>query len=1711
MSTELPNKLPHTRQASRIQLLSQQEEDTFQPQIILDTKLHHIYDKDITVTSQFTSDGRMPMSRATASEEIAILAKVSTNNADDEILGRNPASDNYLNNSNLTNFTNAPNDAVHEESIIDDISAPTNQDLPSSLVPWKGNDVNSFNIINGYFSSNQGLGSMLNNLQHTLQCFRCLKDELGTVHISETTILYMAILSKEVSIPQWESIGSAIQDHGYYRQVTTAMHNLSKSSLSNDDIFYKHCQWSSRSNGGILDIIANINGCTNLVLEYNRTVEESHSFSQAPIPCINFLQKLLHGNVFTATIPGIDRRTIIHLPPVAISPIMHIANTYQRFRRYAVQHGSRWNADDVVPVQGDDYSFKDIVTSAVYSQSKAGYDHLTAHLNDVIKQFQMARGAGGQCFPVALILEIRQLTLLLEWMCQQIILVSVLQEDSENSEDVFMVVKLYLMYHRYDYFLVIFLAMLDATLLIVPNVMTQETVLATTPIIEKASYTPTVQVTTVDDVDNDSQTIVSSSSSSSSLDYGLFTKVRVSGASSQPSQKKVIKPVLVSASVPHIMVERNAVSFPANVGISTAAPRDSIVPSLSASPVTFSRTMVSQVPLVHTIPEAPVIVPISPSPSTVPLPPSPPMVPLSTSVSTPSVRLTPKGNPVPAFLQSFHHTLHPLDPSYFVWSLIDALINQKLIIDNQVKALPHWLFVSSLLDSFSNFISNQRDGALTVPRLYAVLQDNFLANIVEVLVGPPVFDNWSLGNPIDKSHKDECSVDLVTKVQDESCQNFKSNIELHGETLCMKPKAVLPKNTCLIYIGHKVTVSSKDQLDQLLDSPSGDKLLELDTDNKFIAGSDRYICKANTNIVDSSKNTLQFDEFTRFGLMRVTQDIHGGETGAPVWVQYAAELKGFVFFNKFYMRQLVILSNVLQRYYSGIESYLRKHKPNYVSYTFQEVFTTVSDYIERVEASSAATQRNFLNKYLLPKERQDVAHFTDMERIIAAYIGLLDNRFSEQIYLHFYDVHYNVSKGNSVWISELPINDIPWYFLYPMADDCKFTKVHSKGLTSPYDHPIISRSDNNVSILVAIDPDGRGIIHTDESRIRKEIADYRLKGDSSSSGSGSSTGSGDGSSLKYSRNSPSSVFTDPYRSPLRKIGPNPVFPDLLPVFKTAWVSDDNDRIDRQDPAIVPSNGRRLPQPPASPVVKQASIVSGQSVNDHTSISSISFVTPFSNILYLDQSLPDDVMSFKAWNTEIGGYPTTGPLLKVSSIGVGLFHNYYDSLEKIIGQALPPCTRVVYDAILMYTTNISGLKYLTYEGNPFEKGFKDFYIPEKYPNFAWYVKVCLFRHGATTCLYNLVQALLMGTFLRVQEREFVEKMKRDLMIQPPTSTCTITTVFSEPLPTVHNIRLLKHMLIHLLIWYLNHFDGVRTPESIYRDINALVIDSLDDLLLVCAKLTHFHNILGYTEQTLSSIVVTIHRLLIGGNSKELIISMRQLTLNTLQEKSSQYAGAFIEAVNALPIHATLQDKVLAQINLYSQIIRETVEQMSHLLPKMQTYPFTAKERPSQPFKISRPVLNSLVDYTMDSVVENLTDQEHQELVESVMKVSEYKSEHLINAIGVLSAKLNIDFTSQYVKRTCSFCGLDGHDSPNCRRRSVFNDKKLAAQAYQWMTKVKMEEALNAARTNGVLAGTSIEDMRTLVDDIIQMKADKEQKRSSYLAKAPQYGPGGGSLY
>lgn len=92
MSTE-STKLPHTRQSSRV---ANESEDLSQNQIVTDTTLHHVNDKDITAPSLFTTDGsRLAISRPTALEELEILTKVLTNKEDNEIMGGNPQDVNF--------------------------------------------------------------------------------------------------------------------------------------------------------------------------------------------------------------------------------------------------------------------------------------------------------------------------------------------------------------------------------------------------------------------------------------------------------------------------------------------------------------------------------------------------------------------------------------------------------------------------------------------------------------------------------------------------------------------------------------------------------------------------------------------------------------------------------------------------------------------------------------------------------------------------------------------------------------------------------------------------------------------------------------------------------------------------------------------------------------------------------------------------------------------------------------------------------------------------------------------------------------------------------------------------------------------------------------------------------------------------------------------------------------------------------------------------------------------------------------------------------------------------------------------------------------------------------------------------------------------------------------------------------------------------------
>jgi hypothetical protein len=436
------------------------------------TTLHHVYDTDITVTSLLTNDGTLAISGPRASEEEEILAQVSFINEVNQGMGGNPKVINFYSHQPTSSHQpttlnqQAPNDECDSSTIIDAISAPTNTELPYSIK--LSNDTN-YNVINIYSASNQGLGYAINSIH---ACFSCLTDDIGIVNVHETTTIMMAIMSGAVNIRNWQKLGPSLQDYQYYQAVKTSLIKLS-TSTSPPHEYMQHCKWESLpSNTSIVTFISNLNSCTNLVLDYEKVVQDSQSLSQVPSNLINFLQRHLHSNVVTVPIPNLDQRTILHLPSMTSNIIIHVANCYRQFVKYATQptHGNllqRWTSADIVPVQDADseFSFTDIVAS-VYNHSTLGFDKLTKHLFDVIKLYQIS--CIKNTFPAELISTIRQLTLLLEWMCQQVTLVSILQD--RDAEPMFLVVKTHTMYHRYDYFLVIFLTMLDATTsLVVPE------------------------------------------------------------------------------------------------------------------------------------------------------------------------------------------------------------------------------------------------------------------------------------------------------------------------------------------------------------------------------------------------------------------------------------------------------------------------------------------------------------------------------------------------------------------------------------------------------------------------------------------------------------------------------------------------------------------------------------------------------------------------------------------------------------------------------------------------------------------------------------------------------------------------------------------------------------------------------------------------------------------------------------------------------------------------------------------------------------------------------------------------------------------------------------------------------------------------------------------------------------------------------------------
>lgn len=61
------------------------------------------------------------------------------------------------------------------------------------------------------------------------------------------------------------------------------------------------------------------------------------------------------------SIPHLDKRTVVHLPPLTSNLIILVANRYKQLLNYAIQPSydnclarPRWNDEDIVPIQDSD-------------------------------------------------------------------------------------------------------------------------------------------------------------------------------------------------------------------------------------------------------------------------------------------------------------------------------------------------------------------------------------------------------------------------------------------------------------------------------------------------------------------------------------------------------------------------------------------------------------------------------------------------------------------------------------------------------------------------------------------------------------------------------------------------------------------------------------------------------------------------------------------------------------------------------------------------------------------------------------------------------------------------------------------------------------------------------------------------------------------------------------------------------------------------------------------------------------------------------------------------------------------------------------------------------------------------------------------------------------------------------------------------------------
>ena len=760
---------------------------------------------------------------------------------------------------------------------------------------------------------------------------------------------------------------------------------------------------------------------------------------------------------------------------------------------------------------------------------------------------------------------------------------------------------------------------------------------------------------------------ISSTSSSSEVNYGL----------------RVDQPHGTIPTRPEVVPTRPEVVIQLSPEVPTVPTRKVIIP-----------TLVTQLPPTRVIPHVSFKIPVSATP------------------------VTPKGYAIPQFLLPYIATLVPTHSSHFVWSMVDHMLDQNLIHNDLVQGLPSYLFHRKIIQAFEDYLENVTEGSHSVPLIYKAIQDNYLNRLMEKR------DEHTNGKRglLHTSSIDECSADVSIKPQlrDESCQNFAD--DLHGCTLFLRPHETLPERDMFIYTGLKTTIINSSTLDALLEGPNGHYLLELTRGgNDYLEGNDAFLKYANMNIIDPTKNVLDFVPNVSCGLVIVKSTLHGGNYGKVVTLKYADSMYSFPFYVEFYLKQLLILSNVMVPKYHSLETYFQRHKcnPLYEPMSLQLLGATITDEIEAVLEGSSQYQRSYVEGI------QQLISLTDpstLDKYRIMFHAILSGEFMSTLREVYPQVFSNIQSRKTMFLTTMPPDQILWYLIgIQKFKEYAFTAVHEV-VYDIYEHPFTTDINSTIVFEMMTDLQGDGSLHLDPHRRAESIKHYRTE--SLGSSSMSRTNPSVTSSLPFTKSSifsfnqvvkkvPSVVPTSPSRN-IVKVADSP--PRVFfqadhdegyyakeSVMTPESPPSDPPAIDNSNPNKV-FNAHPFSSPPSMPV--------RSSLKSSNPIPPLSFLGSIKSS-HTDDHLPSSVAEFVDWDGNMGFIPTTGPLCRSDILSPA--SNPYLNVSRVLGPRLPAVSQQNIQAIIRSLKNASDYRYLTGEtSNPFyESSTKkvDKYIPD----------------------------------------------------------------------------------------------------------------------------------------------------------------------------------------------------------------------------------------------------------------------------------------------------------------------------------------------------------------------------------------------------------------